>query len=343
MKFTAQDIASMINGKIDGDPDVQVNKLSKIEQGQPGTISFLGNPKYTHYIYETDASIIIVSNDFLPEQPLKCTLIRVENPYEAFARMLEAYNQLVQDKKGISKNASIAESATLGVDCYIGDFTFIGENTIIGDKVRIFPGCYIGDNATIGNNTTLYAGVKLYIGTAIGSNCTIHGGSVIGADGFGFVPQENDQYQKVAQIGNVVIEDYVEIGANTTIDRATLGSTVIKKGVKLDNLIQIAHNVEVGENTVIAAQTGIAGSTRIGRNCMIGGQVGITGHLNIGNDVKIAAQSGISTDVPDGSIIMGSPAFDISSYRKAYVHFRNLNKLVDRINTIEKEFKNKPK
>lgn len=343
MKFTAQDIASMINGKIDGDPDVQVNKLSKIEQGQPGTISFLGNPKYTHFIYETDASIIIVSNDFLPEQPLKCTLIRVENPYEAFARMLEAYNQLVQDKKGISKNASIAESATLGVDCYIGDFTFIGENTIIGDKVRIFPGCYIGDNATIGNNTTLYAGVKLYIGTAIGSNCTIHGGSVIGADGFGFVPQENDQYQKVAQIGNVVIEDYVEIGANTTIDRATLGSTVIKKGVKLDNLIQIAHNVEVGENTVIAAQTGIAGSTRIGRNCMIGGQVGITGHLNIGNDVKIAAQSGISTDVPDGSIIMGSPAFDISSYRKAYVHFRNLNKLVDRINTIEKEFKNKPK
>lgn len=343
MKFTAQDIASMINGKIDGDPDVQVNKLSKIEQGQPGTISFLGNPKYTHFIYETDASIIIVSNDFLPEQPLKCTLIRVENPYEAFAKMLEAYNQLVQDKKGISKNASIAESATLGVDCYIGDFTFIGENTIIGDKVRIFPGCYIGDNATIGNNTTLYAGVKLYIGTAIGSNCTIHGGSVIGADGFGFVPQENDQYQKVAQIGNVVIEDYVEIGANTTIDRATLGSTVIKKGVKLDNLIQIAHNVEVGENTVIAAQTGIAGSTRIGRNCMIGGQVGITGHLNIGNDVKIAAQSGISTDVPDGSIIMGSPAFDISSYRKAYVHFRNLNKLVDRINTIEKEFKNKPK
>jgi UDP-3-O-[3-hydroxymyristoyl] glucosamine N-acyltransferase len=341
MKFTARDIASMINGTVDGDPEVQVNKLSKIEQGQPGTISFLGNPKYTHYIYETNASIIIVSNDFIPEHPLKCTLIRVESPYEAFARMLEAYNQLTQDKKGISKNASIAESATIGADCYIGDFVVVGENVIIGDKVKIFPGCFIGDNATIGNNTTLYAGVKLYIGTAIGNNCNIHGGCVIGADGFGFVPHDNEQYQKVAQIGNVVIEDNVEVGANTTIDRATLGSTVIKRGVKLDNLIQIAHNVEVGENTVIAAQTGIAGSTRIGKNCMIGGQVGITGHLNIGNDVKIAAQSGISTDVADGSIIMGSPAFDISSYRKAYVHFRNFNKLVDRINTLEKEFKSK--
>ncbi|HLN53128.1 MAG TPA: UDP-3-O-(3-hydroxymyristoyl)glucosamine N-acyltransferase [Lentimicrobium sp.] len=339
MKFTAQNIASMINGKVDGDPEVQVNKLSKIEQGQPGTISFLGNPKYTHYIYETNASVIIVSNDFIPEQPLKCTLIRVENPYEAFAKMLETYNQLVQDKKGISGNASISESATLGRDCYIGDFTFIGENAIIGDNVKIYPGCYIGDNATIGDNTTLYSGVKLYIGSAIGSNCTIHGGCVIGADGFGFVPQDNNQYQKVAQIGNVVIEDYVEIGSNTTIDRATLGSTVIKKGVKLDNLIQIAHNVEVGENTVIAAQTGIAGSTRIGKNCMIGGQVGITGHLVIGNEVKIAAQSGISTNVPDGSIIMGSPAFDISNYRKAYVHFRNLNKLVERINSLEKQIK----
>ncbi len=340
MKFTAADIASMISGKVEGDPGVQVNKLSKIEQGEPGTISFLGNPKYTHFIYETNASIIIVSNDFVPEQPLKCTLIRVENPYQAFAQMLEAYNQLIQNKKGISKNSSVSDTATIGKDCYIGDFAYIGENAIIGDNVKIFPGCYIGDNATIGNNSTLYSGVKLYIGTSVGKNCTIHGGCVIGADGFGFVPQDNSQYQKVAQIGNVVIEDNVEIGSNTTIDRATLGSTIIRKGVKLDNLIQIAHNVEVGENTVIAAQTGIAGSTRIGRNCMIGGQVGITGHLNIGNDVKIAAQSGISTDVADGSIIMGSPAFEISNYRKSYVHFRNFNKIVERLNSLEKSIIN---
>ncbi len=340
MKFRASDIASMINGKVEGDPEVQVYKLSKIEQGEPGSISFLGNPKYTHYVYETNASVIIISNDFIPEQPIKSTLIRVENPYEAFAKMLETYNQLIQDKKGISKNAGISESATIGKNCYIGDFAFIGENVTIGENVKIFPGCYIGDNATIGSNTTLNSGVKIYIGTSIGNNCTIHGGCVIGADGFGFVPQDNSQYQKVAQIGNVIIEDNVEIGANTTIDRATLGSTIIRRGVKLDNLIQIAHNVEVGENTVIAAQTGIAGSTKIGRNCMIGGQVGITGHLMIGDDVKIAAQSGISTNVANGSIIMGSPAFDISNYRKAYVHFRNLNKLVEKINSLEKEIKN---
>lgn len=341
MKFTALAIASMIDGKVEGNPAVEVNKLSKIEQGQPGTISFLGNPKYTHFIYETNASVVIVSNDFVPEKELSCTLIRVENPYEAFARMLQAYNQMVQDKKGISKLASIAGSASYGTDCYIGEFASIGENAFIGNNVKVYPGCYIGDNVTIGENTTIYAGVKVYIGSSIGSNCTLHAGVVIGADGFGFFPQSDNQYQKVAQTGNVVIEDNVEIGANTTIDRATLGSTIIGKGVKLDNLIQVAHNVEIGENTVIASQSGIAGSTRIGKNCMIGGQVGITGHLNIGNDVKIAAQSGISTNVADGSIIMGSPAYDISNYRKSYVHFRNLNKIVERINVLEKELKTK--
>lgn len=339
MKFTASVIANMIGGKVEGNPAIEVNKLSKIEQGQPGTISFLGNPKYTHYIYETNASVVIVSNDFIPERELECTLIRVENPYEAFAKMLEAYNQMVQDKKGISKLASIAASAKYGNDCYIGEFVSIGDNVMIGDNVKIYPGCFIGDNVSIGDNTTLFAGVKAYIGSSIGTNCTLHAGVVIGADGFGFFPQSDNQYQKVAQTGNVVIEDNVEIGANTTIDRATLGSTIICKGVKLDNLIQVAHNVEIGENTVIASQTGIAGSTRIGRNCMIGGQVGITGHLIIGNDVKIAAQSGISTNVADGSIIMGSPAFDISTYRKSYVHFRNLNKIADRISSIEKELK----
>lgn len=339
MKFTALAIASMINGRVEGNPAIEVNKLSKIEQGQPGTISFLGNPKYTHYIYETNASVVIVSNDFIPEKELLCTIIRVENPYEAFAKMLEAYNNMVQDKKGISGQAYIAKSASYGEECYIGEFVSIGENVMIGNKAKIYPGCIIGDNVSIGENTTLYAGVKAYIGTSIGSNCTIHAGVVLGSDGFGFFPQSNNQYQKVAQTGNVVIKDDVEIGSNTTIDRATLGSTIIGKGVKLDNLIQIAHNVEIGENTVIASQTGIAGSTRIGKNCMIGGQVGITGHLNIGNDVKIAAQSGISTNVDDGSIIMGSPAFDISTYRKSYVHFRNLTKIADRISIIEKELK----
>jgi len=341
MKFTAQQIASMISGQVEGNPVVEVNKLSKIEQGQPGSISFLGNPKYTHYIYETAASIVIVSKDFIPEQPLSTTLIRVDNPYEAFAKMLAAYNQLIQDKKGISPHASIHPSATLGSDCYVGEFTSIGENVMLGNNVKIYPGCVIGDNVSIGNNTILFAGVKVYIGCSIGSDCTLHAGVVLGSDGFGFFPESDNQYKKVAQIGNVVIEDHVEIGANTTIDRATLGSTVIKRGVKLDNLIQIAHNVEIGENTVIAAQTGIAGSTKIGMNCMIGGQVGITGHLIIGNDVKIAAQSGISTNIPDGVTLMGSPAFDISVYRKSYVHFRNLNKLADRISNIEKELKAK--
>ncbi len=339
MKFTAQDIASMINGKVEGDPAIEVNKLSKIEQGQPGSITFLGNPKYTHYIYETEASVVIVNNDFVAESDLKCTLIRVENAYEAFAKMLETYNLMVQDKKGISPQAHIPESASYGSDCYIGEFTSIGENVQIGNNVRIYPGCYIGDNVSIGDNTTIFAGVKIYIGSSIGKSCIIHSGVVIGADGFGFFPQSDSQFKKVAQIGNVVIHDYVDIGSNTTIDRATLGSTVIGKGVKLDNLIQIAHNVEIGENTVIAAQTGIAGSTRIGKNCMIGGQVGITGHLVIGNNVKIAAQSGISTNIADGEILMGSPAFDISVYRKAYVHFRNLNKIIDRINALEKEIK----
>lgn len=339
MKFTAQQIASMINGLVEGNPEVEVNKLAKIEQGQPGSITFLGNPKYTHYIYETQASIVIVAKDFVPEQPISCTLIKVDNPYEAFAKMLEAYNQLIQNKKGISDKAYIAPGGTIGKDCYIGEFASIGENVFIGNNVKIYPGCTVGDNVSIGDNTTLYNGVKLYIGTSIGANCTIHAGVVIGADGFGFFPQSDNQYQKVAQIGNVVIEDFVEIGSNTTIDRATLGSTVIHKGVKLDNLIQIAHNVEIGENTVIAAQSGIAGSTKIGKNCMIGGQVGITGHLIIGDDVKIAAQSGISTNVPDGSIVMGSPAFDISLYRKTYVHFRNLNKIADRISNLEKQLK----
>ncbi len=337
MKFTAREIAAMINGRVEGNPDVTVNKLSKIEQGEHGSITFLGNPKYTQYIYSTLASVVIVNEDFVPEHEISATLIKVENAYNAFAMMLDAYNQIRQNKTGISKLAYIPESASIGANCYIAEFVSIGENVVIGDKSKIYPGSVIGDNVTVGEESVIYAGVKIYTDCNIGSRCTLHAGVVIGADGFGFTPQRDKHYVKVAQIGNVIIEDDVEIGANTTIDRATLGSTIIRKGAKIDNLIQIAHNVEIGENTVIAALTGIAGSAKIGRNCMIAGQVGIVGHLEIGENVKIAAQSGISTSVPANSILMGSPAFDISTYRKSYVHFRNLQKLNERVTQLEKK------
>jgi UDP-3-O-[3-hydroxymyristoyl] glucosamine N-acyltransferase len=337
MKFTAGEIAAMIKGRVEGDPGVKVSKLSKIEQGEPGSITFLGNPKYTQYIYNTQASVVIVNEDFVPEQEIRPTLIRVENAYNAFAMMLDAYNQIKQNKTGISKLSFIHETASIGNNCYIAEFVSIGENVVIGDQAKIYPSSVVGDNVTIGNESVIYAGVKIYSDCSIGSHCTLHAGVVIGADGFGFAPQSDNQYQKVAQIGNVILEDNVEVGANTTIDRATLGSTIIRKGAKIDNLIQIAHNVEIGENTVIAAQTGIAGSAKIGANCMIAGQVGIIGHLEIGDNVKIAAQSGISSSVPANSIIMGSPAFEISAYRKSYVHFRNLQKLNERVSQLEKK------
>ena len=337
MKFTARQIADVIQGRIEGDPEVTVSRLSKIEEGEPGTISFLANPKYTHYIYSTGASVVIVNDSFRPEHPLDCTLIRVEDAYSAFARLLEVYNQIKSDKRGISPHASIAASTTIGEGAYVGEFSCIGENVKIGANVRIHPQVFIGDNAVIGDNTTLHPGVRVYSDIIIGNNCTVHSGVVIGSDGFGFAPQSDNNYKKIAQIGNVIIEDDVEIGANTTIDRATLGSTIIRRGVKLDNLIQIAHNVEIGENTVIAAQTGISGSTKIGRNCMIAGQVGITGHLVIGNEVKIGAQSGISTNLKDGTTVLGSPAFDIVKYRKSYVLFRNLPGIADRLNELERK------
>lgn len=339
MKFTLQEIANLINGTLEGDASTEIFKLSKIEQGEKGAISFLGNPKYTHYIYSTQASAVIVGNDFVAEQAVPCALIRVENAYNAFAKMLDTYNELKSQKTGISKFAAIPDSASIGNNCYLGNFVSIGENVRIGKDTKIFPNTSIGDNVVIGDGCTIYAGVSIYNDCRIGNACTLHAGVVIGADGFGFAPQSDNQYSKVAQIGNVILEDNVEIGANTTIDRATLGSTIISKGVKLDNLIQIAHNVVIGENTVIASQTGVAGSTKIGANCMIAGQVGIIGHLNIGDDVKIAAQSGLSTDVPKGAIMMGSPAFDISNYRKSYVYFRSLPKLVDRIHNLEKQAK----
>ncbi|MCF8301694.1 MAG: UDP-3-O-(3-hydroxymyristoyl)glucosamine N-acyltransferase [Bacteroidales bacterium] len=345
MEFTAKEIANIINGEIKGDPEVKVHKLSKIENGSPGSLTFLANPKYTNYIYHTSASVIIINKDFVPEQAIKSTLIKVDDAYSAFAQLLEVYNKIKLDKSGISGKAHIHKSAEIGKNVYIGAFAFIGENAKIADNAKIYPHCYVGDNVTIGVNTILFAGVKIYSDNTIGKNCTLHGGVVIGSDGFGFAPQQDNNYQKVAQIGNVVIEDDVEIGSNTTIDRATLGSTIIRKGVKLDNLIQIAHNVEIGENTVIAAQVGIAGSTRIGKNCMIGGQVGIVGHITIADNVQIAAQSGITTNInQEGIALLGSPAFEVSKYRKSYIHFRNLPDIEKKIRELEKqlnELKNK--
>jgi len=341
MEFTAQQIASYLGGEVDGNPDISVNTFSKIEEATTGSLTFLANPAYTPWIYKTGASIVLVSRDFIPESPLSCTLIRVENPYFALANLLNLYQQNQPQKKGISEKASIDPGAALGKDCYIGEFTVVSSGAKVGNNVKIYPQCYVGDNVAIGDNTVLYAGVKIYDSCRIGNDCTIHSGSVIGADGFGFAPQTDNDYMKVAQIGNVVIEDKVEIGANTTIDRATMGSTVIKRGVKLDNLIQVAHNVVIGENTVIAAQSGVAGSTRVGRNCMIGGQVGISGHLTIGDDVKAAAQTGISSSVRPGKTVMGAPAFEHDKYVKAYIHFRNLEKLVKRIEDLEIKLKGK--
>ncbi len=337
MKFTAEQIATILEGEVDGNPKIEVSKLSKIEEGEMGSLTFLSNPKYTSYIYSTNASITIVDKNFIPDEKLNTTLIRVENAYKAFSKLLEYYNMVKLNKTGIEEPVYKSKNSKLGKDIYLGAFSYIGDGVTIGDNVKIFPGVYIGDNAVIGNNVIVFAGAKIYSETKIGDNCVIHSSVVLGADGFGFAPSENGEYNKVPQTGNVIIEDYVDIGAGTTIDRATLGSTIIKKGVKLDNQIQIAHNVEIGENTVIAAQTGIAGSTKIGKNCMIGGQVGIAGHLIIGNNVKIQAQSGIGRNVKDNETLQGSPALNYGDYNKSYVHFKNFPKIIDRINNIEKK------
>lgn len=341
MEFTAKQIGDLLQGVVDGDPSVRVSTLSKIEEGKPGTLSFLANPKYTEFIYTTQASVVIVSKDFKPESPVSCTLIRVQDAYASFARLLELYNQIVRDKKGIEPGSFISETAHVGEDAYVGATAYIGNGAKIGKGSKIYPQVYVGDNVVIGEQTTLFPGVRIYSDCVIGSHCTLHSGVVIGADGFGFAPA-TDNYKKVPQIGNVVVEDYVEIGAGTAIDRATLGSTIIRKGVKLDNLIQIAHNVEIGENTVIAAQSGVAGSTKIGKNCMIGGQVGIVGHITIADDTKIAAQSGVGADVKEpGSILQGSPAFGIGDYRRTYVVFKKLPEVDKRIQDLEKKLNQK--
>ncbi len=337
MKFTATQIAGILEGEVEGNPQIAVHKLSKIEEGEQGSLTFLANPKYTSYIYSTKASITIVNKDFIPEQTLSTTLIKVDDAYKSFSKLLEYYNQVKNNKVGIETPSYISETVVYGEGFYLGAFSYLGDNVRIGDNVKIYPNVYIGDNVTMGDNVFVFAGAKIYSESIIGNNCVVHSGAIIGADGFGFTPNANGEYSKVPQTGNVILEDNVDVGAGTTIDRATLGSTVLRKGVKLDNQIQIAHNVEIGEHTAIAAQTGIAGSTKIGKNCLIGGQVGIVGHIIIGDRVKIQAQSGIGRNVKDDEVLQGSPALNYGDYNKSYVHFKNLPKLVNQISNIEKK------
>ncbi len=337
MKFTAEQIAGILEGTVVGNPNIEVSKLAKIEEGTEGSLTFLANPKYKSYIYTTKSSITIVNSDFQPEEDLSTTLIKVDDAYGAFTKLLEYYNQIKLNKSGVEQPSFISESAKIGEDIYIGAFTYIGDNVKLGKNVKIFPNSYIGDNVSVGDNTIVFSGGKVYSDCIIGNNCVINSGAIIGADGFGFVPNEKGEYSKVPQIGNVILEDFVDIGAGTTIDRATLGSTIIRRGVKLDNQIQIAHNVEIGKNTVIAAQTGVAGSTKIGENCQIGGQVGIVGHISIGNNVKIQAQSGIGRHVKDNEVLQGSPALTYGDFNKSYVYFKNLPKIVKNISEIEKK------
>lgn len=336
MEFSAQQLAEVLNGRVEGNPEITVSTLSKIEEGGEGSLSFLANPAYEKHIYDTTASIVIVSESFEASKPISATLLRVPDAYGAFAQLLEMYNSIRNAKSGIESPSFIHESAQTGEDIYVGAFAYVSAHAKVGDNTQLHPHVFVGDNVTIGKNCIIHSGVKIYADCVIGDHVTLHSGVIIGADGFGFAPNSENSYNKVAQIGNVIIEDHVEVGSNTTIDRATLGSTIIRKGVKLDNLIQVAHNVEIGENTVIASQTGIAGSTKIGKNCMIAGQVGIIGHLTIGNEVKIAAQSGVSKNIPDGNIVQGSPAFDYKDYNKSYAVYRRLPDLAKDIHTLKK-------
>jgi UDP-3-O-[3-hydroxymyristoyl] glucosamine N-acyltransferase len=338
MEFTAQTIAGFLKGEIEGDPGIKVNTVAKIEEGHEGALSFLANPKYEHYIYTTSSSVVLVNKTFMPSEKVKATLIRVDNAYESFASLLRLVDQTRPRKKGIHPTAVIESSANVGTDVYIGPYAYIGENCQIGDGCSIYPDVYIGDNTRVGGKCILYPGVKVYHECILGEGCIIHAGSVIGSDGFGFAPQSDNEYMKIPQLGNVVLEENVEIGANVTIDRATMGSTIIRKGVKLDNLIQVGHNVEVGENTVMAAQCGISGSTKLGKNCMIGGQVGFAGHIRIANGTKIGAQAGILSEIKEeNTAIIGSPAIEIRQFMKSSVLFKRLPDMNARLNSLEKE------
>ena len=340
MEFKAGMIADFLHGEVEGEHNATVSTFAKIEEGHAGALSFLANPKYEKYLYETASSVVIVNKTQQLEHPVKCTLIRVDDAYRSFAALLEMYSASQQEKTGCEEPVSVAKSATLGENVFIGSFTYIAENVNIGNHAKIHQQVFIGDNVTIGDNTVLYPGVKIYKDCKIGNHCVIHSGAVIGADGFGFAPQADTDFQKVPQIGNVVIEDRVEIGANTCIDRATIGSTIIRRGVKLDNLIQVGHNVEIGENTVIAAQTGIAGSSKVGKNCMLAGQVGLAGHITVADGVKIGAQSGLNSSIkqPDSTII-GTPAMDYQDWLKSQVVIRRLPILKKKVDEMEKQLR----
>ncbi len=339
MQFTAEMIAGLLNGEIVGDKEATVSTVSSIDGGKAGSLAYLTNPRYEQYIYTTEASIVLVDKTFEPKESVKATLIKVENVGECVLNLLEMYNAAKPRKKGISKLASIAESATVGEDCYIGDFAVIESGAKLGNNVQIYPQCYVGDKVVIGEGTKLYPGVKIYEGCVIGKNCILHAGAVIGADGFGFAPREDGTFAKIPQLGNVIIEDNVEIGANTCIDRAKTDSTIIHSGVKLDNLIQLGHNVEVGANTVMSAQVGIAGTSKVGSNCFIAGQVGIADHVTIGNEVKIGSKSGIDKNVADGEIRFGYPALPGVQYHRSFAVFRQLPDMAYTLRNLEKSVK----
>jgi UDP-3-O-[3-hydroxymyristoyl] glucosamine N-acyltransferase len=339
MNFTAKTIADFLQGELIGDPDAAVSDVSKIEEGKAGTLSFLANPKYEKYIYTTQASVVLVNHDFIINDRVQSTIIKVQDAYKAFASLLELYAKALPQKSGVEQPSFVHPTAIIGSGCYIGAFAYLGENVTVGDNVKIFPHVYIGDGVKINDDTLLYSGVKIYTGCRIGSNCIIHAGTVIGSDGFGFAQDESQGYKKIPQLGNVIIEDHVEIGSNVSIDRATMGSTIIGRGTKIDNLVQIAHNVEIGENTVIISQAGIAGSTKVGKNCIIAAQAGLVGHIKIGDNVKIGAQSGVPNNIPENQIVLGSPAIAAGTQKRALVVFTKLPEIYRKLNEFEKFIK----
>lgn len=336
MDFKAKQIADFIGGQIEGDENACVNTFAKIEEGKAGAISFLSNPKYIHYIYETKSSIVLVNDDLLLDKPVKTTLIRVKNAYECIAKLLQLYASTLPKKIGIDSQAFISSNAQIGKDCYIGAFAYVGDGVVIGDGCQIHPHAVISDNVQIGNGCQIYPNVTIYQGTRLGNNVTIHAGSVIGADGFGFAPNQ-DGYEKIPQIGIVVIEDNVEIGANTCIDRSTMGQTIIHNGVKLDNLVQVAHNCEIGKNTVMSAQVGLAGSTKVGKWCMFGGQVGLAGHITIGDKTFLGAQSGVPGNIKGNTTLIGTPPMEPKAYFKSQAIFRRLPDMYKQIDELQKQ------
>jgi UDP-3-O-[3-hydroxymyristoyl] glucosamine N-acyltransferase len=344
MEFKASVIAGMLNGMVEGDPDVTVSNFAKIEEGYAGALSFLANAKYENYLYQTLSSVVIVNKSQQLTQAVKCTLIRVDDAYQAFAFLLEMYDKFQHEKSGRQEPVSVSESAQIGENVYIGAFSYICENVKIGNNVKIYQQVYIGQGVTIGDNTIIYPGVKIYRDCIVGNNCILHSGSVIGADGFGFAPQAGSDYKKIPQIGNAILEDFVEVGANTCIDRATLGSTIIRRGVKLDNLIQVAQNVEIGENTGIAAQTGISGSSKVGKNCMFAGQVGLAGHITVAEGVKVGAQAGLNSSIKKPNItVLGSPAIEYHDCLKSWAVARRLPDLKRKVEELEELIKSEKK